>query len=80
MKKQLVVAKWKEDVTWLKDVKIPYVVYDKDDGAGGHHPRGVEYGFSGNVTQLEDSPKNIIVSPLLFKDADGAPVTIYSHD
>ena len=42
MKKQLIVAKWKEDVTWVKDLDIPYIIYDKDDG-NGHHPRGVNY-------------------------------------
>lgn len=29
--KHLVVAKYKEDVSWLKQVRIPYTVYDKSD-------------------------------------------------
>lgn len=29
---KLVVAKFKEDVSWLSNIKIPYVVYDKSNG------------------------------------------------
>ena len=33
-----------------------------------------------DMSDLFQSPKKIIVSPILFKNADGAPVTIYSYD
>lgn len=29
---KLVVAKYKEDVSWLEEIKIPYIIYDKSNG------------------------------------------------